>query len=79
MACFTADVTFNSFAAEVEFHADAIHSWQNQIPYLGNKWYEAAIRADMAVGEEAESGYYDEYYDLNGSLVNAQINAHGEY
>lgn len=79
LACFTADVTFNSFAAEVEFHADAVNSWQNNIPIFGNLWYEAAVRADMAVGEEDESGYYDEYYDLNGSLVKAQIDAHGEY
>ena len=79
LACFTADVTFNSFAAEVEFHADAVNSWQSSIPWLGDMWYEAAIRADMAVGEDEESGFYDVYYDLNSSIVRAQANAHGEY
>ena len=75
----TADVNFNSFAAEVEFHAEAVNDWKSDIPWLGNKWYESAIRADMAIGEEYESGFYDEYYDLNSDLVKAQANAHGEY
>lgn len=79
LACFTANVTFNSFAAEVEFHADAINNWQSNIPILGNEWYERAIRADMAIGEEYESGFYDEYYDLDSAIVRAQADAHGEY
>lgn len=79
LACFTADVTFNSFAAEVEFHADALNDWKTNIPWIGNKWYEAALRADMAIGEEYESGFYDDYYDLSGPKVKAQAKAHGEY
>lgn len=75
MACFTADVTFNSFAAEVEFHAEAVDNWKS----IFDRWYEAAIRADMAVGEEYESGFYDDYYDLNSDIVKGQVNAHGEY
>ena len=55
------------------------NDWKSDIPWLGNKWYESAIRADMAIGEEYESGFYDEYYDLNSDLVKAQANAHGEY
>lgn len=75
LACFTADVTFNSFAAEVEFHAEAVDDWKK----VFDKWYDAAIRADMSVGEEYESGFYDVYYDLDSSIVNAQAAAHGEY
>lgn len=75
LACFTADVTFNSFAAEVEFHAEAVDNWKS----IFDRWYEAAIRADMAVGEEYESGFYDDYYDLNSDIVKGQVNAHGEY
>lgn len=75
LACFTGDVTFNSFAAEVEFHAEAVDDWKK----IFDRWYDAAIRADMAVGEEYESGFYDEYYDLESSIVRAQAAAHGEY
>ena len=75
LASFTADVNFNSFAAEVEFHAKAVEDWKSDIP----QWYAAAIRADMAIAEEDESGYYDEYYDLEGDLVKAQAEIHGEY
>ena len=80
LSCFTANVTFNSFAAEVEFHADAVSSWHNNIPIIGDQiWYEASVRADMAIGEEHESGFYDEYYDLSSDLVQAQANEHGGY
>ena len=53
--------------------------WKSEICYIGNKWYEAGLRADMAIGEENESGYFDEYYDLNGDLVQAQARIHGTY
>ena len=75
----TADVNFNSFAAEVEFHAEAVNDGKSDIPLVGKEWYEAAIRADMAIGEEYESGAYDEYYDLDSDLVKAQAEQHGEY
>lgn len=71
-------MTYNSFAAEVEFHADAVYSWHADVPWLGDKWYDAAIRADMAIGEEYESGFYDDYYDLESAIVKSQIDAHGE-
>jgi len=32
----------------------------------------------MAIGEEYESGLYDEYYDPNSNLVKEQVNVHGE-
>lgn len=79
LACFTADVTFNSFAAEVQYHADAVFNWKKDIPWIGNIWYEAALRADMAIGEEVESGYTDVYYDLNSDIVKSQISIHGKY
>lgn len=75
LACFTANVTFNSFAAEVQFHAIAV----NDPKSVFDCWYDAAIRADMAIGEEYESGFYDEYYNLNSSIVREQAEAHGEY
>ena len=39
--------------------------------------YKSAIRADMGLGEEIESGLTDSYYDLDSSLVTAQIEIHG--
>ena len=74
MMC-TANVTFNSFAAEVKFHSDALLSFWAVNP----TWYNAALRADMALGEDRESGLFDQYYDLEGDLVQEQIRYHGEY
>lgn len=79
LACFTGDVTFNSFAAEVEFHAYAVNSWQNMIPSELIDWYASAIRADMAIGESDYMGVYEDYYDLNSQLIQGHIAAHGEY
>ena len=79
LATFTADVNFNSFAAEVQFHADAVDNWKSDLPFVGDYWYKSAIRADMAIGEDYESGLYDEYYDLNSDIVKAQAEYHGEY
>lgn len=80
LAAYTADVTYNSFSAEVKFHSDALvdwKSWFSGIPGL-NKWYNSAIRADMAIGEEYESGYYDKYYNLESDEVREQAQYHGE-
>ena len=33
----------------------------------------------MSIGEDYESGFYDEYYDLNSDIVKAQAEYHGEY
>lgn len=71
----TANVNFNSFAAEVQYHAYALDS----ALILFDKAYEAAIRADMIIGEEDESGFFDEYYDLDSEIVMAQANYHGAY
>lgn len=70
----TANVNYNSFAAEVKFHSDALVAPWADI----DKWYDSALRADMAIGEEAESGFFDKYYDLEGDLVQEQIQYHGE-
>ena len=64
----------NMRAAEVKFHADALVDWKKFL----SKWDTAAIRADMAIGEEYESGLYDEYYAPNSNLVKEQVNIHGE-
>jgi hypothetical protein len=81
LAIHTANVTFNSFAAEVEYHAEWVKSFLIQdIPFGDNVIYDAALRADMAMGEETESGItaYN-YYDLDSAKVQAQAECHGEY
>ena len=75
LATHTANVTFNSFAAEVQFHAEALEDTLSTVP----AYYEAALRADMSIGEEYEDGIFDEYYNLNSSIVQTQIQYHGEY
>lgn len=71
----TSNVTFNSFAAEVEFHADALLLVDFDIPF----YTESAIKADMSIDEEFESGITDQYYNLDGSRVTAHKLEHGEY
>lgn len=80
LAINTANVNYNSFAAEVEYHADALEDWvkNNWISNFVFKTKERAIRADMALGEEYESGIEDKYYNLEDSSVQSQKEAHGE-
>lgn len=77
MMTHTANVNYNSFAAEVVFHARALtDGWSTFDSY-----YMSAIRADMAIGEEYEVagiGVFDDYYDLDSSLVQEQVDYHGE-
>jgi len=76
LATHTGNVSLNSFAAEIQFHADALESWYGKINLFNA--YEKAIRADMAIGEEKESGFVDEYYDLDSDIVRTQAEYHGE-
>lgn len=76
LATYTGNVSLNSFAAEVKYHADALETWYGDLNLLGA--YESAIRADMAIGEEYQSGFTDTYYDLNSDIVQEQIRYHGE-
>ena len=85
LAANTADTSYNVFAAEVKAHSDYLVNWISKFkdwPLIGgtikDKWYNRAIRADMAIGEEYESGYFDDYYDEDGKLVKEQIEYHGE-
>lgn len=81
LTAYTSNVSLNSFAAEVEFHSDALVDLKKYIPIIGREWYERAIRADMAIGEEKESntvGGFDEYYNLESDLVKSQKNEHGD-
>ena len=68
------NVTFNSFAAEVVYHADLL---EESTP---NLMYNSALRADMTVcvsDYDGTIGY--KYYNLDSSYVQDQINYHGEH
>jgi len=70
----TCNVTVYSFAAEVQFHALAVTDY----PYAAfGAFYERALRSDMGVGEDHESGIFDaNYYNLDSELVQNQMNYH---
>ena len=74
----TGNVTFNSFAAEVEYHADMLLGFWDDLDISGYI-YGCAIRADMGIDEEYESGVMDQYYDLDSDIVEAHKLEHGEY
>ena len=85
LSSFTADISFNMFAAEVKAHSDYLVNWISGFKdwiiiggIVEDKWYSRAIRADMAIGEEYESGYFDDYYDVDSELIKEQIENHGE-
>ncbi|ADU21934.1 cellulose-binding family II [Ruminococcus albus 7 = DSM 20455] len=75
LSAYTADTSFNMFAAEVQAHAEYLEDTLSIFDWF----YSRALRADMGIGEEYESGMFDSYYDPNDSRVVAQANAHGAY
>ena len=76
LSAYTADTSFNMFAAEVQAHADYL---DDGLLSSIDKWYSSALRADMAIGEEYESGGFDSYYNPHNIRVVAQANVHGDY
>ena len=59
---------------------DGFQAWPEGITKaLLEEWYKRALRSEMGLGEEPESGFYDEYYDLESDIVQAQAAIHGEY
>ncbi len=87
LACFTSNVSFNSFAAEIDSHAEFIgvgEMVETVKKIISEKKilniYESSIRADMSItDEEGYADLYDPYYDLSSSIVQWHINAHGYY
>lgn len=81
LAAHTGNLTFNSFAAEVKFHADALISWQNLVPRLGKTmWYASAIRADMQIEKEEfiRKHLFSPYYTDSSHLIRQQEEIHGK-
>lgn len=81
LALHTGNLSFNSFAAEVKFHADALVKWQAHIPFAGFRiWYRAAIRADMQFGPENKlySLFFCPYYRPGSKLTRQQETIRGK-
>ena len=73
LAMRTANTSYNSFAAEVVFHAKYTTNFSKIGKRPIKKYYKSAVKADMGVGEERESGIFDGgYYNENGKYVKEQ-------
>ena len=57
----TANISLYSFAAEITYHAQSADYWKPLLP-LSHDIYWCAIRSDMWVGEDNESGFTDWFY-----------------
>ena len=77
----TGNLSLNSFAAEVKFHADALTAWESHLPVIGkSRWYASAIRADMQLEADQwlRSKLFSPYYDENSRLDRRQAQLHGK-
>lgn len=70
----TGDVNFNSFAAEVDVHADYLTHF-----LIGNIAYESVLRADLETIENAVNGLIDSYHDFDSEIVQEHSGIHGAY
>lgn len=76
LAIHTADVSFASFAAEVEFHARFL-TWYAKIPipFFGRSFYDSAIRADMSIDESSLENLAP-FHCLRSRIVRRQARYH---
>lgn len=79
LATHTANTSFNSFAAEVRFHALFLTGLARiPIPGLGRSPYDSAIRADMSIGDSELRGP-EPYYNPESRLMREQQKVHGTW
>lgn len=81
LAAHTGNLSKNSFAAEVQFHAQALTAWQRYIPYFGkHKWYASALRADMQVEHDGliRRAFLSAGYGKNSPALRQQQKYHGK-
>ncbi len=76
LATHTANTSFFSFAAEVEYHAKFLTPWARiKIPFFGRSIYDSAIRADMTIGDNELQGPTP-FYNDDSKIVKKQIFLH---
>ena len=80
LATHTANTSFFSFAAEVQFHTRFLTWWAKlRIPFIGNSPYDSAVRADMSIGDAELTGPTP-YYRQDSRIVRKQYERHkGKY
>lgn len=79
LATHTGNVSFHSFAAEVEYHAKFLTPFAKiKIPFFGKSIYESAIRADMTIDDNEFEGPAP-FYKLNSKIVKRQQKLHQHY
>lgn len=79
LATYTADVSFPSFAAEVQYHACFLTAPARiPIPFLGHSIYDSAIRADMTI-DDCELEGPAPFHNLESRWVRRQAQCHPEY
>lgn len=77
LATHTADISFNQFAAEIQYHAQFLNSMARiKLPFLGSI-YESAVRADLSIDDSEFEGNAP-YHRSDSKLVKKHIGIHGE-
>lgn len=78
LATHTADISFNQFAAEVQYHAQFLNGMARvKLPFMGSI-YESAIRADLSIDDSEFEGNAP-YHREDSKLVKKHIGIHGEF
>lgn len=78
LATHTGNVSFHSFAAEVEYHARFLVSAARiPVPFLGKSVYDSAIRADMTIADNEFEGPAP-FYKADSKIVLRQKELHRE-
>lgn len=79
LATHTADTSFASFAAEVQYHACFLTPLARiPVPFLGHSIYDSAIRADMTIGDCELEGPAP-FHNPRSRWVRRQAECHPEY
>lgn len=76
LATHTANTSFHSFAAEVQYHARCLHPLlQLRLPGMRKSLYDSAVRADMTIDSSVWHRLFP-FYRENSKCLQAQKNVH---
>ena len=78
LATHTADISFNQFAGEVQYHALFLNGLTKIKMPIMKSIYESAIRADLSIDDSEFEGNAP-YHRSDSKLIRKQIDSHGEF